>query len=883
MNNLRNVLDDVAGGSAGAKSRAWIDWLNRRSGFVLCVSGLLSLLSLWVFAQHGSLASDLDRLIDPPASLTWFQDNEAYKAAFPQFQQTAVLVVRGDDYQRVQDYTRGLAQRLPKEFVSDVFAPGVDTFIASKKPFFLDLDQLERWLQGANYNQGSLLRLLDEASVANMLFTYADFISANPGQVLPISLQSIVDSLPQAQLNFSGYYPLQPDGAEFIELIIGTGLQQLSAALPNAAIVEALQVTVAGFPPPAGVRVALTGEVALAHEEISAALGGVELAGMLSLVLLAVILHLGIRSGRIVVAIALMLAMGISMTLGFATLAVGALNTLSMIFIVLFFGLGVDFAAHFTLRARANLVQHSAPDVAEQSNTSMAAALSQALRDTGPALVLCTLTSAASFLAFLPTAYRGFAELGIISAGGIVIALLLTLTVIPALLLRWPAMAHGTESGSGADRSLTSPFVGLRQSLNQLPSKGVVAGFAALTLAALFSAKDLRFDYSVLAMRDAQAPAMQALLELQQDRQTTDYSVHVLAADAQAAAELKQQLLQLPTVGAVTTPADFVPANQGSKAVAMAEQLTLLDELRPPPASQHDGELTQLALEYLREVTELLQGSTRQQAEAVFLAAEELLQDQAATAIFEQQLAQQMAQVLTEFRALLAAQPFGLEHVPTQFRQRLVTADGQHLLSVNPARALNDRDATDAFIAEVVSVAPNAAGRSVVEWGIGEVVVDSFQQATTTAFAAIFVLLLLYFRGWKLPLLVLMPIATTVVLTFGLCVLLGISLNMANILMVPLILGLGVDTGIHIVHRYRQAQGHQQANGERQSVDAALRRAVLISGLTTIGTFCSLSLSPHQGTASIGLLLTIAIGLLLLISLILLPILLHWFAPKNSV
>jgi predicted RND superfamily exporter protein len=192
---------------------------------------------------------------------------------------------------------------------------------------------------------------------------------------------------------------------------------------------------------------------------------------------------------------------------------------------------------------------------------------------------------------------------------------------------------------------------------------------------------------------------------------------------------------------------------------------------------------------------------------------------------------------------------------------------------VNPATQLNDRQATDAFIAEVSTTAPNAAGRSVVEWGVGAVVIESFQQATSTAFGSIFLLLLVYFRGWKFPLLVLTPIAMTVVLTFAVCVLLGISLNMANILMVPLILGLGVDTGIHIVHRHRQAQSGVEA------MDPAIRRAVMISGLTTVGTFCSLSLSPHQGAASIGLLLTVAIGLLLIISLVLMPILLRWFAP----
>ena len=139
-------------------------------------------------------------------------------------------------------------------------------------------------------------------------------------------------------------------------------------------------------------------------------------------------------------------------------------------------------------------------------------------------------------------------------------------------------------------------------------------------------------------------------------------------------------------------------------------------------------------------------------------------------------------------------------------------------------------------------------------------------------------LLIMYFRGWTLPLLVLIPIAMTIVLTFAASSLLGISLNMANILMVPLILGLGVDTGIHIVHRHRQTQ----REGGEQAMDPAIRRAVMISGLTTVGTFCSLSLSPHQGAASIGLLLTIAISLLLVISLVLMPILLRWFAPAKG-
>ena len=270
-----------------------------------------------------------------------------------------------------------------------------------------------------------------------------------------------------------------------------------------------------------------------------------------------------------------------------------------------------------------------------------------------------------------------------------------------------------------------------------------------------------------------------------------------------------------------------------------------------------------------------LSGDSRIEAERVVRSAEAMLQQPANIAAYETQLVEQLPDSLLKLRGLLNAQPFSLEQVPQRFRERLISPDGQHLVSVNPATLLNDRDATDAFITEVSANAPNAAGRSVVEWGIGAVVIESFQQAAGTAFGAIFILLVLYFRGWKFPLLVLAPIAMTIVLTFAVCSVLGISLNMANILMVPLILGLGVDTGIHIVHRHRQTQ----REGGGQAMDPAIRRAVMISGLTTVGTFCSLSLSPHQGAASIGLLLTIAISLLLIISLVLLPILLRWFAP----
>ena len=845
-------------GSSRFSGNAWIAWLGQRTGTVLGVGTLLSLLSLWCFTQYGALNSDLSKLIKPSESLSWYRDNEGYKAAFPQFQQTAVIVARSDDYRQLQRYVRELAGRLP---MGTVFAPGVDPFIAAAKPYFLSVPQLQEWLDGASYNQGSLLRLMDEASVANALVTYADFVSANPGQVLPISLESVMDGLADGDLNFKSHYPLEPEGGGHIEVILVSAKQRLDTALPNAAIVSALQRALEEYPAPDSVEVALTGEVVLAHEEMSAALSGIERAGLVSLFFLLGIVALGIRSGPILLAISIMLAMGISLTLGFATLAVGELNTLSMIFVVLFFGLGVDFAAHFTLRVQANL------------NQDLAAALGQALRDTGPALALCTLTSAVSFLAFLPTAYRGLAELGVISAGGIVIAFMLTLSIIPAALLRWPPVPRRPMDMTG----FTAVFSRIRSAIDAMPDPWVVGVFVVMSLSSLWLAKDLRFDYSVLAMRDAQSPAMQALLALQQDQQTTDYSVHVLAADADDAALLKATLLRLPSVSAVSTPADFVPTEQREKTALLIKQSVLLKEIVPPELrGAADTELTALALEYLEEVIAELPSGAAEEAQRVLGSAQSLVRDPSELAAFEQQMFQQFPRSLAEFQSLLDVEPFGMADVPAHFRQQLIAPSGQHLVSVNPASLLNDRDATDTFIAQVSGIAPNVAGRSVVEWGVGGVVIQSFQQAVATAFVLIFLFLVVYFRGWKLPLLVFIPIGVTVILTFAFCVALNISLNMANILMVPLILGLGVDTGIHIVHRHTQRQGVAVA------MDPAIRRAVMISGLTTVGTFCSLSLSPHLGAASIGILLSIAISVLLVTSLVLMPILLRWFAADQA-
>ena len=828
----------------------WWWFVSKWNAQIVWVTVAMALLSLATFLKWGSLNSDLGQLIRPDTHLDWYQANERFKRDFPQFQQTALVVITGDDARIVAQTARDLSGVLRTSGTfSSVFAPGVDPFIETHKLYFLSLDQLKEWKKGADYNYPSMLRLADEASLNNLALTIADFVTANPGLPLPISLSSGLDMFEhESPGDFSAFYPLvDPDQTSFTELIVVQGIQKLDQPLPNAEIVASLESLIAPFVKAGEVEIALTGEVVLAHEEIGAALSGIEIAGLLSLILLLLILGLGLRSWPLITIIFVKLLLGTSLTLGLATMIVGSFNTLSMLFVVMFFGLGIDFSVHYVLRAMAE-------------GRIDRASLSHAFRDTSPALALCTVTSAIAFLSFVPTSYRGLAELGLISACGMVIALLLTLFFIPSACLYWTQRQPPHHPARSQQVAKTGFWP------TQVIAQGILIG-APLLLALSMA---MNFNYSVLSMRDADSPAMRALVKLQEAGLGTDYSIQLLAGNTEEADRLRHLLEQKATVASVTTPGDLVPSEGEAKAGVLADLETKYLDIEILAPTQSDPSETQAANQMVKDyVSESLMGLDQDEAAPLdrllsVIAQYEQLPSQRAA--LEQTFRATLEGELAKLLAMLGARPPSLESLPSTFRSRLISPHDEHLLTISPTIALTDRTRSDRFVADVRSVRAEAAGRTMVEWGIGQVVVDAFAQAIVTTLFIVLLLLFLYFRRLTPVLLVMMPIGLTMIYTLGIAQTMGLSLNMANILMIPLVIGLGVDTGIHLVHRYE--------NPSTSRATEATHRAVIISGLTTCGTFFSLSFSPHGGAASIGLLLTLAISMLLIISLSVLPFLL---------
>ncbi|HEY5647510.1 MAG TPA: hypothetical protein VIS76_16280, partial [Pseudomonadales bacterium] len=293
----------------------WVEICEHRPRTVLGLLAALTALAGVYVSLNFSIDSDLSRLIRPSDSLTWYGANERYKAQFPELQETSIVVVSGADAADVD----ATASRLAASFAESdrfefVFAPALADFLRDHRAYYLDDAQLADWIRGVQYDYGALLRLADGADLANAAFTLADQVSATDGLRTPTVLKSLMENFAHGvpdRLSLSAYPHLVPEADVHYLIIMVKGYRQLEERLPNAVQVNLIRSLIEKTDVQPGVRVRLTGEVPLAHEEISMALDGIGIAGTISLVLLALILYVGVRSWRIIGATFVLLGAGV--------------------------------------------------------------------------------------------------------------------------------------------------------------------------------------------------------------------------------------------------------------------------------------------------------------------------------------------------------------------------------------------------------------------------------------------------------------------------------------------------------------------------------------------------------------------------------------------
>ncbi|MGD8809799.1 MAG: MMPL family transporter, partial [Gammaproteobacteria bacterium] len=597
-----------------------------------------------------------------------------------------------------------------------------------------------------------------------------------------------------------------------------------------------------------GVAIRYIGNALMLQEELETVRDGMGLVGAISLGLVVVLLVAGLRSLRLVTATLITLVAGLLWTAAFAVAAFEALNIISVAFAVLFIGLSVDFGIHFALRYREAI-----------GGAGQREALKEAGKGVGLALLLSAIAAAIGFLSFLPTDYRGVSELGVISGVGMFIALFLNLTLLPALLTIMPVREMIAPPPQGAKRSLYRRFV-RRNALV------IVIGAVLLAAVSALIAPYAWFDDDPLNLRDPKSPSVQTLLDLLEDTRVEPYAAELLAPNVAAAEELAERFRALPQVESATTIADLVPKEQADKRAIIDDMALVMSPLlnapKDPP-SLTDAE-RRAAFDKLRTVLTHGKGAIAESARNLSTLLDGMPRTPETLTALENALLGGFPDFRARLAALLSPEEVTLADLPEGLRARQVAADGKALVEIKPAQDLRDPIARQDFVDAVRTVAPETSGPPVRFTAVGETVVGAFRQAAITAGVLILLLLFVVLRRLRDVLLVLAPLALAILVTVALTVLFTTPFNLANIIVLPLVLGLGVAFGIQIVMRER-------SDSDGGFMETSTPRAVVFSALTTIGSFGALAMSNHPGTASMGLLLMLSISLTMICTLLVLP------------
>jgi hypothetical protein len=837
----------------------------RYAGWVVAAFLALAVAGGSFAAHHISIDTNVDKLINP--NLPWRQQEAELERAFPQNSDLLAVVIDARTPDQAEDATDALAARLTaaNTLFRGVRRPDGGRFFRQNGLLFLGKSDVQDFADQLISAQPLIGTLAADPSLRG-LFGALDLAAQGVEQgaidaaALDTSFGTVSGGIEAALAGrhepFSWQALMTGRKAEPMELrrfIMTQPILDYGDVMPGARATNFIHVTAQelGLTPENGVRVRVTGPVALSDAQFSTLAKGAEFSTALSIGLLCLWLLLALRSLRLVVAIITTLIVGLIACAAFASGVVGPLNPISAAFAVLFVGLAVDFGIQFSVRYRDE--RFRAGDLGE--------ALRRTAFGIGGPLTAAAAATAVGFFSFVPTDYTGVSDLGIIAGFGMIVALLLNLTLLPALLslFRPPGEPHPVGFALAAP---LNDFL-----LRRRGAVSVVAGLLALgSIAAL---PWLRFDFNPLNLQNPREEAVSTLFDLMSEPSTTPYTIDVLTPSVDAAAALAQRIGKLPEVAQVVTAMSYVPDEQQEKLAIIADAAQLVGptlsptEVRPPPS---DGEILAAVTQCrddLKKIAAKAGAATTRLAAALDAV---LARGASVIPFLKSNLIAGIGHRLDDVRLALQAQPVTLASLPSELRDQWVAADGRARVEVFPKGDARDNEVLRRFAAAVRSIAPDATGTPITIQESARTVTRAFAVAGAIAIVAIAVLLALVLRRFGDVLLVLAPLVLAGLLTLATGVLVGLPLNFANIITLPLLLGIGVAFDIYFVMRWRAGFG--------DLLQSSTARAILFSALTTGTAFGSLAFSNHPGTAAMGRLLTIALLYTLLCTFFVLPALL---------
>jgi uncharacterized protein len=587
-------------------------------------------------------------------------------------------------------------------------------------------------------------------------------------------------------------------------------------------------------------RVRLTGPVPIANEEYATVQDGAVVNGIGTVLIVLVILWLALHSAKIIFAVFVNLFIGLAITTAVGLMMVGSLNLLSIAFAVLFVGLGVDFGIQFSVRYRSERFK----------NDNLTLALENAARRSAVPLSLAAMATAAGFLCFLPTDYKGISELGKIAGAGMLIAFLTSITTLPALL--------DLLNPPGEREPVGYAFLAPVDHFLEKHRVAIIISTLAVVIAGLPLLYYMKFDFNPINLRNSKVESIATFLDLRRDPNTGANAINVMTRSEADARKIEERLVKLPEVLSVRSLDSFVPDDQPAKLKLIAQAGKVLnpalnpDSIDAPPTDQENVEALKSSADSLRKTAGEIKNAGAVAARRLADALTKLADSNQATRDKAQNVfVSPLKVVLDQLKDMLQAQTITLKSLPEELVRQWKAKDGLIRVEALPKGDPNDNDTLRKFAAAVLAAEPTAIGGPVSILKSGDTVVKAFVHAGIWALIVISLLLWLTLRRVTDVLLTIVPLLVAGAVTLEICVLIGLPLNFANIVAFPLLLGVGVAFKIYYVTAWRQ--------GRTNLLQSSLTRAIFFSALTTATAFGSLWLSSHPGTASMGKLLALSL------------------------
>ena len=847
---------------------------------------LVSTACLYYVKNNIGINTDTENMLSE--KLPWRTSYAEFKANFPFFTDSIVIVTDATTPDIAQDVAQKLATRLAADQVHfrSVFHIAETDFIRRNQFLYLTSTELDRLGNNLSRSQAILAQLLDEPRARQLLETIGEAINKAPAEQLGM-LDSVSEKI-AASLNHAAtesFTPMSwqalfnpsdtgnhPDSKNRIIFTVKPVLD-FSAILPGAAAIESLHNEIDKIERqyPGLVQIRLTGGAALSHDEMSSVIKGSIKAGAFALAMVLACLFLGLRSWVLVLSTLLSLLIGLTFTATFAVLAVGTLNMISIAFAVLYVGLGVDFAIHTCLRYKELLISGD--------GGSKQATLNIAVQHVGASIALCAVTTAIGFFAFIPTDFQGVAELGLIAGVGMFISLLTSIVILPAILEILPPPAV-TKTSAMANR--------VPKIVTHSNAKAILVFAGCMWFVSSVSVSFISFDINPINLNDQQAESVKLIKELSKDGDFSLYSISVLVNNEQELESTLSELNKLVSVKKTTDLNSLIPNTQD-------EKLAKIDELALMVGDEFVlNKNTEFVADDLEQQLTALQAQLQQTSHkknAAMLALEDSVtnfldaisslsakQKTAILALADKNLMSSFEGRIERLNDSFSASHVNKENLPEELAKLWRSPQGKLRIEATPQEDLSENYALRAFVQELQgAIGDNVTGTAIVNVGAAEAVQTAFIQAFSYSLLLISCLLWIILRSIKEVIVTLFPLLLAGLITCGTVVLFGLEFNFANVIALPLLLGIGVDSAIHLLHRYKS-----EINSSIGLLQTSTAKAVFFSAATTTVSFGNLAISDHAGTASMGVVLTIGIVSVLFCMLIILPAMLIMFIQKPA-